>query len=64
MLNTNKIILEIESFKPVDGNWLPLDSLLNDLWETGNPQLGINALFKIFERFPFDDGIGTLLGKR
>ncbi|AXT54665.1 hypothetical protein D1815_02440 [Aquimarina sp. AD1] len=59
MKSTKEIISEIESFKPVDGNWLGLDELVNKLWESGNPELGINALFGVFERYPNDDGAGV-----
>lgn len=59
MKSTEKILSEIESFKPVDGNWLRLDELVNELWEIGKPELGINTLFRVFERYPNDDGAGV-----
>ncbi|WP_159090789.1 hypothetical protein [Aquimarina aquimarini] len=43
----------------MDGNWLELDELVNELWENGKPKLGINALFGVFERYPNDDGSGV-----
>ncbi|WP_282081573.1 hypothetical protein [Aquimarina algiphila] len=59
MKSTQEILSEIESFKPVDGNWLRLDELVNKLWESGKAELGINTLFRVFERYPNDDGAGV-----
>ena len=52
MRQANEIISEIESYKSDDGNWLPLDGLVNELWESGTPEIGIDALFDIFEKNP------------
>lgn len=54
-----EILSEIESFEPDDGNWLRLDRLLDELWETPNPEFGINTLFGVFERYPTEDGYGV-----
>lgn len=59
MRPVNEIISAIESYKSDNGNWLPLDDLVNELWESGNPEIGIDALLEIFEKNPTDDGAGV-----
>lgn len=59
MRQVKEIIAEIESFESDDGNWLGLDKLATELWESGNPKIGIDALFGIFEKYPTDDGAGV-----
>lgn len=54
------ILRDIESFRPADGVWLPLDDLLAELWEAGVPARALPILFGVFERFPGDDGAGVL----
>jgi len=53
------IIADIDAFEPVEGNWLPLDTLVGELFEAGNAMLGVPALLRVFERFPNDDGAGV-----
>lgn len=56
----DKILKDIDTFHPVDDEWLPLDDLLEELWAAGTPpQLSIPILFRIFERFPNSDGAGV-----
>jgi hypothetical protein len=59
MSSTKEIISEIKAFEPEEGNWLRLDELITELWEKGNPQIGIKELFGVFERYPKDDGFGV-----
>lgn len=59
MRQIQHIIKEIESFEGDDGNWLELEDLLSELWESGNPELGILSLFQILERYPTEDGSGV-----
>tara|TARA_R110000744_G_C19293950_1_gene554964 strand:+ start:105 stop:494 length:390 start_codon:yes stop_codon:yes gene_type:complete len=59
MCQVKKIISDIESYKSDDGNWLRLDQLVTELWESGNPEIGIDALFGVFEKNPTDDGAGV-----
>lgn len=59
MRHVKEIISDIESYKSDDGNWLRLDQLVTELWESGNPEIGIDALFGIFENNPTDDGAGV-----
>jgi hypothetical protein len=55
------ILKDIETFHPEDDEWLPLDDLFEELWETGAPpQEAIPVLFRVFERFPNSDGAGVL----
>jgi hypothetical protein len=56
----DNILRDIESFRPADGVWLPLDDLLAELWEAGVPVRALPILFGAFERFPEDDGAGVL----
>ncbi|MGJ8738784.1 hypothetical protein [Zobellia laminariae] len=59
MRHIKEIIAEIESYESDDGNWLRLDELTIELWESGKPELGIDSLFGIFEKYPTDDGAGV-----
>jgi hypothetical protein len=54
-----QILKSIEDFEPLEGNWLGLDSLLDELFQTGSASLGIDAMFRVFERFPTEDGAGV-----
>lgn len=54
------ILHDIELFSPADGVWLPLDALLAELWDAGVPARALPSLFRVFERFPEDDGAGVL----
>ena len=56
-----EILHDIAHFRPVDGVWLPLDRLLDELWCAGLPGSEcLPVLFGVFERFPRDDGAGVL----
>ncbi|WP_350287978.1 hypothetical protein [uncultured Croceitalea sp.] len=59
MRQVKEIISDIESYKSDDGNWLRLDKLVTELWESGKPEIGIDALFGVFEKNPTDDGAGV-----
>jgi hypothetical protein len=54
------ILRESESFRPVNGVWLPLDELLAELWDAGVPARALPSLFHVFERFADDNGAGIL----
>jgi hypothetical protein len=60
MRTSQDIITDINQFKPEDGNWLRLDALLNELWESGDQEKFTTDLLSVFERFPHDDGAGVL----
>lgn len=61
MRTQSEILEDIANFEPVAGSWLPLDDLLNELWLSGEPSVGVlPTLFGVFERFPADDGGGVL----
>ncbi|MGL6073701.1 MAG: hypothetical protein ACRC8S_06015 [Fimbriiglobus sp.] len=55
-----KIIGRISAFQPVDGEWLPLDALLSELWDTGQAKKHLRELLGVLERFPEEDGEGVL----
>ena len=54
------IVGAIGAFQPVGGDWRPLDDLLSELWNTGEPNLHVPELLAVLERFPEDDGAGVL----
>lgn len=54
------ILQDISSFEPISGSWLRLDDLLAELWHIGVQPSAMPTLFKVFERFPNDDGAGVL----
>jgi hypothetical protein len=56
----SKILDDIDAFVPIDGDWLPLDRLLDELWQDEIPTSAIPVLFRVFERFPDDGGSGVL----
>jgi hypothetical protein len=55
----SEIVVDIEKFRPSNGNWLPLDGLLTELFESGSPAQGVDAMLNIFERYPKEDGAGV-----
>ena len=59
MRTSQDIIADINQFEPEDGNWLRLDALLNELWESGDQENFTTDLLNVFERFPDDDGAGV-----
>lgn len=54
------ILRDVDQFTPVDGNWRRLDDLLEELWASGIREGHLPTLFRVFERFPADDGAGVL----
>ena len=59
----NEILLAIERFTPSpEGNWLDLDTLLSELWKTPISAACLPVLFRVFERFPDNEGAGVLWG--
>lgn len=56
----NRILQDIDSYKPApNGSWLDLESLLAELWKTEISQGCLSTLFRVFERFPEEDGAGV-----
>jgi hypothetical protein len=58
----DQILSDIDAFQPIEGNWLPLNDLLTELWSVVVPQSAIPVLLHVFERFPDEDGAGVLWG--
>ena len=52
----DQIIADIRTFEPTGGNWLPLDALLAELWDSGGAGEHTADLLSVFERFPNEDG--------
>jgi len=50
------IVADIRTFEPVGGNWLPLDALLAELWDSGAAGAHAADLLSVFERFSDEDG--------
>lgn len=64
MRPTAIILQDITQFQPtVDGNWLALDALVQELWAEGEgPAEALVPLFQLLERFPEDESAGVLWG--
>jgi len=50
---------QIAGFQPQDGNWQPLEELLRRAFSTSEKRAYYPAVFKLFERYPEDDGAGV-----
>ncbi|MBU66698.1 MAG: hypothetical protein CL858_14780 [Cupriavidus sp.] len=57
---TVEIAADIATFVPKEDNWLPLDSLVAELWQAGYPEQAIPQLLSVFERYPEEDGFGVV----
>ena len=55
-----EVLRDIDAFVPVDGDWRRLDDLLAELWHLGPREGHLPVLFRVFERFPDEDGAGVL----
>jgi hypothetical protein len=53
--NIEDIIKEIESFIPNNDEWYDLEDILEELFSSNNPQLGLNAMISIYEKYPNED---------
>ncbi|WP_129139595.1 hypothetical protein [Modicisalibacter coralii] len=49
----------IAEFEPQDGNWLPLEELLQRALLAADMQVYYPAIFRLFERYPDEDGAGV-----
>lgn len=60
MLKNPDLYQKIAEFEPEgDDYWLPLDELLQAVFQQEKPQLYFPAIFNLFERFPDEDGAGV-----
>ncbi len=59
MSRSAQILEEISLFEPIGDEWLPLESLLEELWTFGVSEEFLPTLFGVFERYPDDDGAGV-----
>ncbi|RYD20632.1 MAG: hypothetical protein EOP88_14300 [Verrucomicrobiaceae bacterium] len=46
----------LREFIPVNGAWLPLETLLEQAFSDPDPKRYYHAIFNLFERFPEEDG--------
>lgn len=53
--NIKIIIKEIENFTPRNDDWFDLENFLGELFNTHNPELGLDAMLGIYERYPDED---------
>ncbi|HEX4332287.1 MAG TPA: hypothetical protein VH040_09120 [Usitatibacter sp.] len=60
MRSVVEIVRDIETFAPVDGQWRLFEDLLTELWATGVREEHLPVLFRVFERYPEEDGAGVL----
>jgi hypothetical protein len=49
----------LDSFTPPSGNWLPLETLLEQIFSRPVPPAETAAMLRLFERFPAEDGAGV-----
>jgi hypothetical protein len=50
---------QIRNFEPDGGNWLPLESMFEQVFASPAPSKFYSAIFQLFEKFPDDDGAGV-----
>jgi hypothetical protein len=55
----NSIIEQIESFEPGETDWLGLENLLEEFFQSSAPEPGIPVLLGVLERYPDEDGYGV-----
>ena len=53
------VLNDIDQFNPVNGNWLRLEELFDELWKSGQPRKEIESALSVFEKFPEEDGSGV-----
>ena len=58
----SEIANAIDEFEPKNGDWIELDELLQELFRSECATLGIDALLRVFERFPTEDGAEVFWG--
>jgi len=51
---------QICTFEPQDGDWRPLELLIEKSFQEPDPKEYYNAFFSVFERFTDDDGAGVM----
>ncbi|GAB7087414.1 hypothetical protein [Marinifilum fragile] len=56
MSNIENILESLRTFQPNFDNVPELNRLIEELWETGKQQLGLDELFRFVERYPEADG--------
>ena len=54
-----EILLDIDTFVPRNGEWLPLDALFDELWSIHPSDKAIPVLLRVFDRYPDEDGAGV-----
>jgi hypothetical protein len=52
MRKIENILKDLNGFKPNEDNELELYGIIEELWETGMPQLGLEQLFLLVEEYP------------
>ncbi|NMO18092.1 hypothetical protein HPC49_10125 [Pyxidicoccus fallax] len=58
-MNTRQVVEALEHFQWDGGDWLGLDELVDELWKSGAPRQGLQALLGVFERYPDSTGYGV-----
>jgi hypothetical protein len=59
MGSIQNILIDINSFKPINGNWLELDSLVGHISIHDLNENVIESLLHVFEKYPNEDGAGV-----
>jgi hypothetical protein len=57
---TADIAHDIATFVPKEDNWLALEGLVAELWQTGHAKQAIPELLSVFERYPEEEGLGVV----
>lgn len=53
--NTEIIVEKIKKFTPNDDDWLDLEDILAELFSCKEPELGLDAMIEIYEKYPDED---------
>ncbi|MDF2986633.1 MAG: hypothetical protein K0R50_2143 [Eubacterium sp.] len=53
--NTGIILNKLKSFTPQNADWITLEDILEELFNSDNPEPSLNAMLSIYERYPDED---------
>ena len=53
--NIVNIVNKIERFIPNNDEWFDLEDILEELFSSNNPQLGLDGMISIYEKYPDED---------
>lgn len=53
------LVEKILNFEPIDGEWIALDALFEEVFTCSKPESYYSAIFCLFEKYPNEDGAGV-----